>query len=533
MKFMPFLLGLTASALSFSLYAYSPNDHQGTIYKGLQDLNKLADTLKLDRKQQLGTIGKNNLVSSLLSAWDEKQVSDMLNETGDIKTAAKKVVHGIYSEPLYDLSGFASDKEPFLDLIERSSFISIYHPEARGITLKDTDALFIPSKTPVTKNLAGTANTATDQKSSSTLIPANTPVYILGQLLDLPTVVNPDGDSWLLVWREEFGLKFVHSSHIGKLSQPDIEKYQRLVTSRPEMVRTERVEREFKFNDYQLLMPGTMPLYSESEIYLLAKRSAHYGQTVQIGSNTWTLNYAALATAVLRSKDERFSLDHHIKQVPVKATIQNYLDDLHNVMFHYPDYVEARFNQQRSFAWGEGITGIDNQHGQDISNFVYKLMLGFGLRLPRFSGDQIAQGMSINTVFIDHSLDMESHYKTLVDHCTLGRMAAFGRNAHMVCIGSVSMPQLRLLDPEAAVAALNNGMQEDDLVALVATSPVGFRWSKTVEGQTISSWTITPKAAVFPIFKEGPYSSWVVRREGIKIFSFFVNSPEPQTSTEL
>ncbi|KEQ12526.1 hypothetical protein GZ77_18600 [Endozoicomonas montiporae] len=517
-----------------SLYAYSPNDQQGTIYAGLQNLNELADILMLERKQELGTIGKNNLIESLLSPWDESKINELILNSGDIKTAAKDVVSGIFRNPLYDLSGLLSHKEAFLNLIENSSFLSAYVPAARGITLDDTDALFVPSRTLLTKNLNGTANTATDQKSSSTLIPANTPVFILGQLRDRPSMVSAERDSWLLIWRKEFGLKFVRSGHIGRLSEQDIEKYKQLVTRNPEIVRTERVEREFKLDNFDMLMPGTMPLYSPDEGYFLAKRNGRKGELVQIESNTWFIYRATLDHATLRSIDEGKSLTTHIKHPPMKPTVRNYLDDLHNVMFHYPIYVEPRLNEHRSFSWGEGITGIDNLHGVDTSNFVYKLVLGFGLRLPRHSADQIAEGMKINKIYVDRSKDTESHYQTLVEHCTLGRMAAFANTGHLVCIGSVSMAQLSYLDKDAGTAALNNGIKEGDLIPLVATSPVGFSWHKEVDGKTVPSWTITPKAAVFPIFKKGPYSSWVSRKNyDLTIFSFFENSPKLETRTEL
>ena len=527
MKYSVFSLMLAASALSINLYAYSPDDQQGTLYEGLQNPNKLADTLGLDRKQSLGKVAKNNLASSLLSPWDEKQINSVIEENSDIKQAAKKMISRVFANPLFDQSGFAARKEDFLDLVDRGSFLQTYDPKARGVTISDADALFVPTDIPLTKDLAKTANTATDQKSSSTRIPANTPVYIFGQLLDLGPEINPNQDSWFLVWREEFGLKFVRSRHIGQLSQSDIEEFERLVKSKPEIVRTERVEREFREGNFKMLMPGTMPLHKNDGTYQLAKREGRGGETIPFNDKTGTVYRAKLTEATLLSKDEIVGLNYHVKQVPINPTIQNYLQELHNIIFHYPDYVDSERNYHRSFAWGEGETGIDEQHGQDISNFVYKLMLGFGHRLPRYSGHQIKEGLDINTITVDYSEDKESHYKTLVEHCTLGRIASFTPSAHMVCIGSVSMAQLRLLDPGAATDALNNGMQEEDLVPLVATSPVGFKDVET------GNWTIVPKAAIFPIFKTGPYSSWISRTENFKVFSFFKDSPKLTTKTEL
>ena len=276
-----------------------------------------------------------------------------------------------------------------------------------------------------------------------------------------------------------------------------------------------------------MLMPGTMPLYSNSEGYKLAQRKGAYGQNISVGSISWTVYDAELTRANLRSKDKTISLSRHIKRPPMSATVGNYLEELHNAIFFYPSYAGAKLNYHRSFAWGEGVTGIDEQHGQDISNFVYKLMLGFDLRLPRYSGDQIAEGLGINTIAINHNKGTESHYQTLVKECTLGRIASFTGSAHMVCVGSLSMQQLESLDARAASDARNNGMKEEDLIPLVATSPVGFR------DVTTGNWTIIPKAAVFPIFKAGPYSSWIARDNDFKVFSFFKNSPKLTAKTEL
>ena len=518
MKYRQLLGGLAITAVSFNLSAHSWNDAQGTLYRGLQNPGQLAEVMGLDRNQPLGEIGKNNLVSSLLSPWDEESVNRSIASYGDIKETARSMVCSTFKSLLFDASGFAVDKTPFLDLIEHSSFLQSYHAQARGITLDDTDALFVPSDTFLTKHLAGTANTASDQKSSSTLIPANTPVFILGQLQDLDETISMDEDSWLLVWREEFGIKFVRSRHIGRLSQEDIEMYKEMVTSKPEIVRTGRVQRHFFRHNFAMLMPGTMPLHHYGSQYFLANRNASEGETVLVDGNSWKIYSAALTHAKLTPKDKVEKSGYHLKQAPITATVGSYLDELHNAMFYYPAYAGPGIN--RDFAWGEGVTGIDNRHGQDISNFVYKLMLGFGYRLPRHSVDQINAGIKINSIKVDNSQDEEIHYKTMVEHCTLGRMASFTASAHMVCLGSVSMTQLETLDPRAAADALNSGMSADDLIPLVASSPAGLR--DVVTG----SWSILPKAAVFPLFKTGPYSSWISRKTPLQIFSFFKNSPK-------
>ena len=414
--------------------------------------------------------------------------------------------------------------QPYLSLVDRSSFLQNFHVEARGITLDDTDALFVPSDTFLTKHLAGTANTASDQKSSSTRIPANTPVYIFGQLRDLSEAISADEDSWLFIWRPEFGVKFVRSRHIGRLSQEDTSTFIRLINEKPEIVRTGRVQRHFPLHNYAMLMPGTMPLHN-GDHYLMTQRDNSDGELVQIQSQTWMLYSAALTETTLKSKDSKVALDYHLKQPPMVPTIKNYLAELHNAIFFYPDY--AGPNYHRPFAWGEGTTGIDEQHGQDISNFLYKLMLGFGLRLPRFSFDQIEKGLKINTILIDPSTDKKAHYDDLVEHCTLGRVASFVATGHMVCVGSISMNQLQSLDPQAAADALNSGMKEGDLIPLVASSPVGFKDPET------GDWSIVPKAAIFPIFKTGPFSSWISRNYKMRIFSFFENSPKVLTKTEL
>ncbi|MET4696402.1 hypothetical protein [Endozoicomonas lisbonensis] len=545
MKLRQLLSGLAASALSVNLCAYSPSDQPGVIYKGLQNLDEIANTLSFDRQQSLGTIGKNNVVSSFLSPWDKDRVTEVINSTGDLKQAAKKVIAGTFKPaPLYDLSGFDANIETFMNIVDHGSFLKTYTPEARGITLDDTDALSVPTDTPLTKDLAGTANTATDQKSSSTRIPANTPVYILGQLFDLNDTISPEEDSWFLIWREEFGLKFVRSRHIGRLSSSSVESFREAINKTPKMVRTPRVERTFVYNNYKMLMPGTMPVILGAEegvlksvaeggeglrsgAILMANRSGTKVVSIDLTGRPWAIYEAKLVSAQLNPKDPDQKLPDHLKSVPVTSTVQNYLEELHNVIFHYPGYAGFERNYHRSFAWGEGITGIDEQRGQDISNFVYKLMLGFGHRLPRYSGDQIREGLAINTIVVDKSTDKESYHKTLVKHCTLGRIASFASNGHIVCIGSVSIEQLGVLDPAAAADALNNGMSFGDLVPLVATSPVGLRDEET------GIWTIIPKAAVFPIFKTGPYSSWISRKDDLKIFSFFKDSPSLTTKTEL
>lgn len=524
MKYRQLLCGLAITAVSFNLSGHSQNDSQGTLYQGLQNLDRLAEVMGLDRNQSLGEIGKNNLVSSLLSPWNEESVNQSIAYHGDIKETAKAMVQGTFNNPLFDASGFEVDKAPFIDLIERGYFLQSYHAEARGITLDDTDALFVPTATFLTKHLAGTANTASDQKSSSTLIPANTPVYILGQLQELSDTISMDEDSWLLIWREEFGIKFVRSRHIGRLSQADIEAYRQRVTNKPEIVRTGRVQRHFLKHNFAMLMPGTMPVHDGNQ-YFLANRNASEGETVQVGGNTWKIYGAALTPTTLKSKDKVEKLGYHLKQAPITATVASYLDELHNAMFYYPAYAGPNIN--RDFAWGEGITGIDNRHGQDISNFVYKLMLGFGYRLPRYSADQISAGIKINSIKVDKSQSKESHHKTMVEHCTLGRMASFAATAHMVCLGSVSMTQLEALDPQAAADALNSGMSADDKIPLVASSPVGLRDVAT------GSWSILPKAAVIPLFKTGPFSSWVSRKTPLQIFSFFKNSPKLTARSEL
>ena len=524
MKYKQILCGLAITASAFNLYAHSPNDDDGIIYKGLQDLNQLAEIMGFDRQQSLGTIGKNNLVPSLLAPWNEASVNQAISSYGDIKNKAKAVVSGVFNAQIYDAPGYLVDKEPFIDLVERSTFLQSYHPDARGITLSDTDALFVPTDTFLTKHLAGTANTASDQKSSSTLIPANSPVFILGQLQDLPGIISLEEDSWFLVWRPEFGIKFVRSRHIGRLSQEDIDRFETFVTDKPMIVRTGRVERHFPKYNFAMLMPGTMPVHDGNQ-YRLANRNSMYGETVQVGSDTWTIYSAALTPASLASKDKARKLSYHLKQAPMNTTVQNYLDELHNAIFFYPEY--AGPNIHRSFAWGEGITGIDNQHGQDISNFIYKLMLGFGYRLPRHSRDQIADGIQINSIVLDKSKDKESHYKTVVEHCTLGRMASFADAGHMVCIGSISMNQLQSLDEQAYADALGAGMTNEDKVPLVASSPVGLR------DLGKKNWSITPKAAVFPIFKTGPFSSWISRPSDLKVFSFFKNSPSLNAKSEL
>ncbi len=61
-------------------------------------------------------------------------------------------------------------------------------------------------------------------------------------------------------------------------------------------------------------------------------------------------------------------------------------------------------------------------------------------------------------------------------------------------------------------AIQSGGMEEYDKVPLLAFSPVGLKNG--------SVWHITGKTAVYPVFKAGPYKTWV-SRPNLFIYSYF------------
>ena len=202
---------------------YPGADHQGEVYPGLQDIHQIARFQGIDPRDNSvrWQMDEPNLVSWLLAPWDEAKVNEALatyrEEYGSIADTALKVASAAAQN--FDASGHQmteSELETLYKQLETTSYLQQFDRRARAITVMETDAQFFPGDVFVTNNLANSSNVAANQKSSSTLVARNTPVFVLGQL----TLVASGGlelaeDSWLAIWRPEFGLKFVRSRHVA------------------------------------------------------------------------------------------------------------------------------------------------------------------------------------------------------------------------------------------------------------------------------------------------------------------------------
>ncbi len=207
----------------------------------------------------------------------------------------------------------------------------------------------------------------------------------------------------------------------------------------------------------------------------------------------------------------------HQAKIPSKSrdvSIKTYLQSLYNAIFQFPPYATDHQNPNRLFAWGEGVVGHGGQRGQDASAFARKIFLPIGLSLPRHSWDQVKQGQKTNPMHI--SKDPDNYFDDMVRFAYPGVFASFGVGNIMACLGSVTVEQLAELDQDAADdAKKTGGISSDGKIPLVVASPVGFK-------QPDGSWDITPKTAIYPLTKKGPYSSWINEtRTQISFFSFF------------
>lgn len=538
------LTGAAVLLLSVKAIAYPPADKQGVLYSDLQDLKKIAELQEIDLNESLGTVLQPNLVKHTLAPWkpdavtgafkefseyrakvETKQIERMTNKQTyatlpDITASAMMVISGAITSPdnMYFASGRVVGRdhlESLATLIQSTKFLKSYSELARGITISDADALFLPSDVFITKNLAEAANTASDQKSSSSLIPVNTPVFIFGQVIDQPGL-NPANDSWLVIWRPEFGLKFVRSRHIALVNQKFVSRYEELAKDNLQLACTDRLTAEFCMYRKDSLRRLTPVLKDKSNQHYIAASQKNTITSVLEDSINLQLYPADLASVTVETADSGQDLKDHLKRPETRSNITNgeYLSQVHNAMFMNPEYSSP--NKNKLFAWGAGTVGINRLVGQDVSGFSYNLLQSLGINVPRHSWDQVIEGRKQRTVFQtegDVLADIDTLYEAMIEKCTLGNIASFGRGNIMVCLGSLTVEQLDDISPEAAAEARARGMQENSRVPLVASSPVGFR-----NGE---QWDIVPETAVFPIFKHGDAASrsWVSRGK-LFIFSY-------------
>ena len=544
--------------------AYPYADQQGTIYTGLQNLGNIARLQNLNQDAELGKVALSNLVERILAPWKEEDVQvafrefrnysrvqyvfpaeinritdrETFNQVSDIAATAMLVVSKAIKNPgnMYFASGDVVG-ENYLkhigSLIARSTFLTSYDQQARGITISDADALFVPSDVFITNNLAEKANTASDQKTSSSTIPANTPVFIFGQIQD-QNGLSPDSDSWfgvqgqsfnqasdswLVVWRPEFGLKFVRSRHIALVDPAMVERYESLAKDSLEQTCSERVTARFcKYRKDRLQRLTPVLWDSASQQHYMAVSEESVIAPVLHDSINLQLYSAELAPVEVEVLDKGQLLAQHLHKpdAAVPVTKREYLSHLHHCMFTNPVYSAPNVN--RKFAWGAGIVGINHLLGQDVSLLSHCQLRSLGVMAPRHSWDQTEKGMKLHTVYNSDkggATDKQSLYNVMVDKCTLGNMASFGGGSLMICLGNLTVEQLGTLSPSAHAQAKAGGMQDTDRVPLVASSPVGFNNG--------GAWEIVPQSAVFPIFLHDASRSWV-NRSKLYIYSYLTGS---------
>ena len=540
--------------------AYPYADQQGTIYSGLQDLGKIARLQNLQQNEELGKVALSNLVERTLAPWKDEDVKAAFREfkdyarvkkvfpeelnritdratferVSDIAAAAMLIVSRAIKNPgnMYFASGEAVGEEyvkSIGSMIERTTFLTSYDHLARGITISDADALFVPSDVFITNNLAEKANTASDQKTSSSTVPANTPVFIFGQIEDQHGLTpdadswfdvqgqsfNQASDSWLVVWRPEFGLKFVRSRHIALADPAMVERYESLAKDNLEQACTERVSARFcKYRKDRLQRLTPVLWDSANQQHYMAASEERVIAPVLAHSINLQLYSAELVPVEVEVLDERQPLAQHLRKpdAAVPVTKREYLSHLHHCMFTNPIYSTPNVN--RKFAWGAGIVGINHLLGQDVSMLSFCQLKSLGVLGPRHSWDQTLKGMKLSTVYDSDqggAIDKQSLYNVMVDKCSLGNMASFGGGSLMICLGNLTVEQLGTLSPSAYAQAKAGGMQDTDRVPLVASSPVGFNNG--------GAWEVVPQSAVFPIFLHDASRSWV-NRSRLYIYSY-------------
>ena len=527
----------------YSLYvgAYYPADQQASFYEGLQDYERIFEILEPDLTQEIATNANPNYLRRLLAPWDKDTVNLALNQfhkdvspekrallrpfldSDPIKsntlinnmhpvtweilmTAAKVALKGRYFA-----SGLAlneTHQKNYGQLLLQSSHLKHFNPSARAITLSDAPIQFVPSDEFITNNLYEGGNSASDQKNSEMILPINTPVFVLGQYFD-QALRSPETDSWLAIWRPEFHIRFVRSSHIALMSNSEVSKYEDMASNNLYMTVTGRVRVSQGLYAHKPLIANTPILKAGSGYYL-----ASTDETLKNQKSRFKLFNATLVKSSPKVIDANNQLEDHLREVPLAFTVWEYLNQLHRTTFHNPR--GTRNNLNVSFGWGEAIIGPDNFYGQDVSSFIRKLLLPFGISLTRDSREQLEEGLSHFPIYdstTENISDQDSLYQALVDFCKLGRFVSFGPGSIAACLGSVSLEELHTLDPKAALEAKQiGGIKENDKVPLLAMSPIGF---KDQDG-----WHITPKTGVYPVFKKSYYNAWVTRGK-LFIFSYF------------
>ncbi|PJE80777.1 hypothetical protein CI610_00202 [invertebrate metagenome] len=518
------LTGLTASVC-----AYFPADKQGKVYKGLQHLSAFQEIVKEqginpDDKQPVWQVGEQNLTEWLLAPWEEQTVNEAIavfnKDYGSLKATAIKVAS--VAKELFDASGHQLTEDEFnerQDAINQAVFIEKYQPDARAIITEDADAFFFPTNVFCTKNLAEAANTASDQKNSSTLIPWGSPVYVLGQLA-APAGLDPENDAWSIIWRPECGLKFIKSGCLAWTDDQIINEFTRIRQPTDTHFRMSGTTQIRLNRRSQKLAQGT-PVLWKYDNYLLPQRTADES-VKSIPNKSITLYCAELSKTELKI-DKQSDWEDHLFFVPIEASYKNYLTQLHNTLKHFPPYVPLSDNENHYFAWGEGLVGPDYR-GRDVSTFILKLVQPFGLWLPRCSGDQIKKGCNIRKIADMPADSVDDHFEFVVKHCQLGNFMTAGSGSNAACLGCVSMATLATLDSEAADdAKAIGGLTDNDKVPLLAFSPVGLRTiEKNEESKEDKSvWYITGKTAIYPVFKTGYLNSFVMKDRNLTFFSYF------------
>ncbi|WP_419535852.1 hypothetical protein [Endozoicomonas sp.] len=538
------------------VFAYPDADRQGKVYKGLQDVHSIADFQGINPQDTTlrWEIGDNNLIEWLLAPWDESKVNEAFDayrqEYGSIAETAEKVVYGAIAGN-FDASGHQitdDELKQLLNIVKQTDFIQTFHSEARAITTADTDAQFFPSDVFFTNNLAQASNVAANQKSSSTLIPRNTPVFVLGQLMTVDSSgLEPADDSWLALWRPEFGLKFAKARHVAfvdkamaddfPVTPQDIEPDNRL-----KLTCTSRV----KHSGCSKRFPLGTPIFIQGGQHLMAQKDQQEPTTITVSSTKLRL-YSAQLSFVNLSVDPAGELDQQVRKVPLPLSYHNYLNQLSSTLLKYPtEYVAPEYNENRHFAFGEGTIGPDGERGMDASTFALKLIQPFGKWLPRYSVHQVEEGIKSCAT---EKATLEENYHAMLDHCPIGNFVSVGSGNNMACLGSITLEQLGQISPEAKADAIGTGgMTEQDRVPLLAMSATGItnleevivtRPSGTLEipstGETLqvssqtmeqqAVWYITGKAAVYPVFKSGYLSSYIRDGRSLTFYSYFTPKP--------
>ncbi len=551
-----FQVSLLAGVTSLAM-ADDGTDKQGIVYKGLQNVNGIAKLQGINPKDTnvRWELGDRNLSEWLLAPWDEgkvnRAIADFEKEYGSIAATAFMVAKNAMLNN-FDASGHQITEQDVQQLkkkLERTRFLKNFHSNARAITIADADAQFVPSDIFVIKDQAPQVNIAANQKSSNTLISRNTPVFVLGQLITMDTHgFDPSEDSWAILWRPEFGIRFVKAKHVALVSDalasdfpihPDDEHLS--PSSRLKLTDTSRVKSAS--NDHRL--PLGTPVFSLGDQYMMAERSAAGPMNIVLDDTRLRLHAAELAFVKL-SVDPAGKLEDQLKSVPLPLSYHSYLSQLNNVILQYPlAYIDLKNNENRYFAFGEGTIGPDGERGMDSSTFVLKLLQPFGKWLPRYSADQVEEGVKNRLIIKTNKANMEQNYKAMIDHCKIGHFVSTGSGNNMACLGNISLHELGKLSKEAMHDAMSvGGMTTDDRVPLVALSTTGIVFAgdffdaehagkldipslgetfyvSTEKRKQKPIWHITGRVAVYPVFKSGYFSSYIRDGKSLTIYSYF------------